>query len=262
MQVETRYCPPDTTNKSDSVLLDWGNQTFSAQWTHLFSSKLFSHFVLAGSRFQSDTQVQFEKVKFGILNKIPDLSLKGALAYSPTTEHSMDFGFETKMLDFDLNYHVVDTDYLNPFSGNYYSLFLQNNYRFSPFAILQTGLRMDSHSDGNYFRFDPRISIKQLMSDEIYFTLTYGKYHQFLNLVQQEGMSFANIWFPVDDTFDAGSADYYICVFTYNNRKTFSSNVDTYYKNYHNIAEYRVFRDADETNENQTAAQNFFRGKG
>ena len=174
----------------------------------------------------------------------------------------MDFGFETKFLDFDLNYHIVDTDYKNSFEGIYGSLYFQDNFKLSNLTILQTGLRFDHYSDGSYFRLDPRISLKQILSDKIHMTLSTGRYHQFLNLVQQEGFSFADMWFPVDQTFEPGIADQLIIGFTYDNKSTFSIETEVYYKDYNNIAEYRVFRGADESLENQTAAQNFYKGTG
>ncbi len=252
----------DLSQEGTSINLDWGNKTFSTQWTHLFNSKLYSHFNFAGSRFDSDTKVEFDEVEFGIENKITDLALKGKLTYTPTSRHSMDFGFETKMLDFSLKYRVVDTDYLNTFAGNYYSLFAQDNYKITPFTIIQAGLRLDHYSDGSYTRFDPRFSVKHLLNDNMNVTLSYGKYHQFLNQVLQEGFSFADMWFPVDETFKPGQADHYIIGFNFDNRKTFSVNIEAFYKDYRNLAEYRTFRAGDETLENQTAAQNFHRGNG
>ncbi|MBN2411470.1 TonB-dependent receptor [candidate division KSB1 bacterium] len=245
-----------------SIKLDWGNKTFSTQWTHLFNSKFFSHFTFAGSSFDSDTRVKFDDIEFGISNNVTDIALKGMLTWTPSTNHSMDFGFETKWLDFGLNYRVVDTDYLNSFAGNYSSIFLQDNYRLTPLTILQTGLRTDYYSDGNYSRFDPRISLKQILTEYISVTGSVGRFHQFLNLVQQGGMSFADMWFPVDKTFKPGSADHYILGFTYDNKTTFSINVEGYYKNYINVAEYRTYRGADETIEDQTAVQNFLSGRG
>jgi len=94
------------------------------------------------------------------------------------------------------------------------------------------------------------------------FTVTYGKYHQFLNLVQTEGLSFADMWFPVDKTFPPGKADHFVLGFNYDNRKTFSVSVESYFKNYGNLAEYRTYRAANEPLENQTTAQNFLIGKG
>jgi len=252
----------DLTSGGTSIKLDWGNKTFSTQWTHLFNSKFFSHFTFAGSRFDSDTKVKFDDIEFGISNNVTDIALKGMLTWTPSTNHSMDFGFETKWIDFGLNYMVVDTDYLNTFEGNYSSIYLQDNYRLSPLTILQTGLRLDYYSDGNYSRFDPRISLKQIFTEYISVTGSVGRFHQFLNLVQQEGMSFADMWFPVDETFKPGSADHFILGVNYDNKTTYSINVEGYYKNYLNIAEYRTYRGADETIENQTAAQNFLSGQG
>ena len=252
----------DLTSGGTSISLDWGNKTFSTQWTHLFNSKFFSHFTFAGSRFDSDTRVEFDDVEFGISNNVTDVALKGMLTWTPSTDHSMDFGFETKWIDFGLNYKVVDTEYLNKFEGNYGSIYVQDNYKLTPLTILQTGLRLDYYSDGNYSRFDPRISLKQLFTENISVTGSVGRFHQFLNLVQQEGMSFADMWFPVDNTFKPGSADHFILGVTYDNKKTYSINVEGYYKNYLNVAEYRTYRGADETVENQTAAQNFLNGQG
>lgn len=252
----------DLASGGTNIGLDWGNQTFSAQWTHLFSSNLFSHFIFAGSRFHSDTEVQFDRVRFGILNEIKDMALKGTLTYSPNLKHSMDIGFEFKALDFDLNYHIVDTDYINDFDGYYFSAFVQDNFKITPLTILQTGLRIDHYSDGSYSRIDPRISMKRILSDQWDVTMSYGRYHQFLNLVQVEGFSFADMWFPVDDTFNPGQADHYIFGINYDNKTTFSVNAELYFKDYGNIAQYREFRGQDEELENQTAAQNFLSGVG
>ena len=252
----------DFDNGGTAIGLDWGNKTFSSQWTHLFSSTLFSHFIFAGSQFKSDTQVRLDDVKFGILNKITDIALKGMLTYTPETWHSMDIGFEAKMLDFNLKYHMVDTDYPNNFEGNYGSLYVQDNLKISNLTILQTGLRLDHYTDGNYTRLDPRVSIKRILTDKWDVTLSWGKYHQFLNLVQMEGASFADMWFPVDPTFNPGSADHTILGVNYDNKSTLSVNAELYYKNYGNIAEYRLFRSQDESIENQTTAQNFLNGIG
>ncbi|MBN2011428.1 TonB-dependent receptor [candidate division KSB1 bacterium] len=254
----------DWDNNGITLGLDWGNKTFSSQWTHLFSSKLFSHFVVAASRFDSDTKVKFDKVEFGISNEVVDWTSKGTLTYTPSNKHSMDFGFEVKYVDFDLNYLVVESDYLNSFTGYYSSVYAQDNYKLTPLTILQAGVRMDHYSDGNYFRFDPRISLKQNLTDQSYLTLSYGRFHQFLNMVQQQGMSFADMWLPVDHTFEPGEADHYILGYNYDNTTTYSINIEAYYKNYNNIAEFRTpeSRASDETFENMTTSQNFLKGKG
>ncbi len=252
----------DLSQDGTDINLKWGNQTFSAQWMHLFSSKLFSHFVFAGSRFESDSKIKFDEVSFGLLNRITDLSLKGALSYTPSVRHNVDFGFEWKKLGFNLNYEIVGLKYLNKFSGNYLAAYFQDNYHVSTFDILQAGLRLSHYTDGNYTRMNPRISWKHLLTAQSNLTFTYGHFSQFLNLVQQEGISFADMWFPVDPTFKPGSADHYIIGYSFDDTRNFSINMEAYYKNYRNIAEYRTFRGADENLDNQTAAQNFYSGTG
>lgn len=256
----------DLSQNETDIKLDWGNKTFSAQWMHLFSSKFYSHFVLAGSRFDSDTEVKFDDVSFGISNEITDLALKGWLTYFPSTRHSIDFGFEGKRLNFDLNYKVVDLDYLNSFAGNYFALYLQDNYKLSLFDVIQAGLRFDSYTDGNYVRITPRLSYKHIFSDKLNVTLSYGRFAQFLNLVYQEGFSFADMWFPVDETFAPGRADHLILGYTYDNLKTLSINIEAYYKKYVNVSEYRFraaeSQGADVDFDNMTAADNFLSGKG
>ncbi|HDQ45500.1 MAG TPA: TonB-dependent receptor [bacterium] len=252
----------DLKQDGTSIGLDWGNKTFSAQWTHLFSTTLFSHFLLAGSRFTSDTRVQFDRVRFGILNRITDFALKGILTYSPSSWHSIEVGFEGKNLNFNLDYTIVDTDYRNTFSGAYGSLFIQDNLKIAGLTLFQTGLRLEHYSDGAYIRIAPRFSVKQILTDRFDLTASWGRYHQYLNLVQMEGMNFADMWFPVDRTFDPGAADHFVFGVSYDDKSVFSIDAEVYLKNYGNIAEYRRFRRADESLDEQTAAQNFLSGTG
>ncbi len=252
----------DLDNDGTAIGLNWGNRTFSGQWTHLFSSKLFSHFILAGSRFNSDTKVKFDQVAFGLLNRITDLSAKAMLTWTPDAKHTVDFGFESKDLNFRLDYYVVDTQYRNRFRGRYYGLYLQDHYKLDALNSLQAGLRVDHYTDGDYWRAAPRLSFKHLFSEKTSVTLSYGDYFQFLNQVQQEGFSFADMWFPVDRTFAPARANHYIAGMTFDNKKTFSVTIEAYYKKYNHIAEYRTFRGGDEQLEDQTTAQNFFSGQG
>jgi hypothetical protein len=245
-----------------AIKLDWGNRTFTTQWTHLFTSRLFSHFVFAGSRFQSDSRATFDNISFGILNRITDFAFKGSLTWAPDPAQSMDFGFEAKALDFRLDYDIVDTRYGNAFNGRYAALYFQHNLKLGALTVVQTGGRFDYYSDGAYARVAPRFSVKRSLTDQSNVTLSYGRYSQFLNLVQMDGMSFADMWFPVDETFRPGLADHFVAGFNLDNQSTLSVNAEVYVKRYNNLAEYRVFRAGNENLDNMTAAQNFFRGRG
>lgn len=250
----------DLETAGSSISLDWGNRTFSSQWTHLFSSTLFAHFVLAGSEFNSNTLVRFEDAGFGITNRIDDISLKGMLSYTQSPDHSIDFGFESKMLNFGLDYRIVDLTYKNRYDGFSHSVYVQDNYRFAGINVLQTGLRLNYYSEGGYLLLAPRAAYKRVLGEHLDATLTWGRYSQFLNLIQQEGFSFADMWLPVDATFPPGEADHYIAGISFDNGRSISVDAEVYLKKYRNIAEYRAERGADEQFAEMTAAMNFMRG--
>lgn len=234
----------DLSQNETDILLDWGNRTFSAQWMHLISSKLFSHFVFAGSLFESDSEVQFDDISFGISNRITDLAIKSWLTYTPSIFHTIDFGVQAKKLHFGLNNKIADLAYKKSFIGTALALYVQHNYKLTRSDIIQSGIRFDFYSDGNYSLLSPQFSYQHRFNDQVGMTLSYGRYAQFLNLVYQEGLSFADMWFPVDETFQPGRSDHFILGFNYDNYRTISINVEGYYKWYKNISEYR-FRAAE-----------------
>jgi len=252
----------DLSNSGININLLWGNRTFSANWMHLFSGQLYSNFVVAASRFRSRTKVDFDNVAFGLFNRIDDLSVKGMLTYAPGIKHTIDLGMEVKYLIFQLNNLIVDEEYKNEYHGIYSAFYLQDNIKLNALTALQPGLRISYYSKGNYFRLEPRVALRRFLSRDVQFTLAYGKYFQYLNLVQRGGLSFADIWFPVDQTFKPGHADHFILGLKYDVLENLSIDMEAYYKKYFNVAEYREFRSADESLENQTAAQNFLPGKG
>ena len=80
-----------------NMLIEWGNETFSTQWTHIFNPRLFSKFVLAGSHFNSLFDVEYESgTEYKRLNDIYDISSKNLFNYTPDDKHLIDFGLDIK----------------------------------------------------------------------------------------------------------------------------------------------------------------------
>ncbi len=252
----------DLSGGSTNIFLTWGNKTSSLNWTHVMDDNLFFNLILAGSRFKSDTQVRFEDVRFGIFNEISDLTLKSMLTYAPNIRHTINVGLEQKFLQFQLNNLNVDRTYRNEYSSIYSAVYAQDHIRLDSTNRIQIGLRMSFFSDGSYWRLAPRISYKKIINSGLSMTVSYGRYYQFLNLVQHEGLSFADMWFPVDHTFPPGESDHYILGLEIRKIPGLRISVEPYFKRYNNLAEFREIRKPDEPLENQTAAQNFYRGSG
>jgi len=75
--------------------LDLSRETWTCCWTGgttpgprsgpRLQRRVFSHFLLGGSRFHSDGKVAFQDFEFKQENRIEDLSAKGAVSFRPST---------------------------------------------------------------------------------------------------------------------------------------------------------------------------------
>lgn len=229
----------DWDQKTLDVILDWGNDTFSAQWTHLFSSRLFSHFLIGGSRFHSEAIVRFQDLEFKSRNQIDDISLKGNLSHAPSANHLIDFGTELKLLDFSWKRSIGDEDQLTfKYDGLYGAVYGQDSWKISDEWQFQPGLRLDYYSEGDYLHLGPRLTLRRKLQELTSLHFAYGRYYQYLNLVSEEGASFADMWFPVDETLDPGKADQYILGVDIGPYEHFDLSIEGYYKSYGNLVEF------------------------
>lgn len=220
------------------LLLDWGNRTMSAQWTRLFSPRLFTNFTMTYSRFDSRAVITFQDLEFEMRNDIDDVGLKGVASYSPNASHQFDFGAEAKALDFHFERGYEEGDDVDfNYDGEYAALYAQETWKLSEQLHVEGGLRLDYYSDGDYYNLGPRLTIRQRLARKLSASATYGKYHQYLNLVSIEG-NFADMWFPVDHTLAPGEADHYIFGIEAGPYESFDLTVEGYFKPYRNVVEF------------------------
>lgn len=219
--------------------LDWGNRTWGAQWTHVFNSRLFSHTVLGHSRFDSNSDFVLQDIGFHSTNSVEDLALRQNVSWAPSAAHKLDAGLEAKRLKFGFRSAFGNAEPLEfPYRGTYGSAYVQDAWRVSDDWRVQTGLRLDHYSKGDWWRVDPRLSAERTVNERLRVHAAYGRYHQFLNLVSVEGMSFADMWFPVDETLAPGRADHWIAGADFGPFRHGELGVELYYKPYANVVEF------------------------
>lgn len=259
--------------------LDWGNNTFTTQWIHLFNPTLFSQFILAGSEFTShfdQVDLQGEKT-FTRENGIQDLSAKAMLSWKPNNQHEVDAGAEIKWNDTWLKLNtsyqlsqnsLPDVEVASLTSSAY----IQDIWDINTFWTLQPGLRLawyrslrtkPSHIPAaSYFNVEPRVSVRRRLDvgEEVY--AHFGVYHQYLTLMSMDVSTPFDVWFPLDGSLPPGLSLHYILGYKKEISSNFALDAEVYYKSYDNILQYNTATDFTWDNETGNLADTFHVGKG
>ena len=186
--------------ESVAARLRYGNRTVSGNWTHLFSDRLFSNFTVTASHYFSKPEFEFATTEVFQENDVWDYSLKGDFEYLPDSRHQWKAGFWTGNFRFDFRSVFDGLEGLSLDTRAYYTN-LFGEYIFRPTAdwTISSGVRGAYFSDGDYLRFEPRLSVERRLTDRLYAQLGTGRYHQFLTLVTNEAFSGLDVWLAAAD---------------------------------------------------------------
>ena len=262
----------------DKFHMDWGNKTFSSQWVHIFNSTLFSHFVLAGSNFESNMEMTSTNGKvFDRRNSIDDATAKQMFAWKAANNHQVDFGLEAKLND--TNYSVYTRFQIDPnslpdikVSSLTGSAYIQDIWDIDEFWTFQPGLRLSNYNtlninlpacpDASYFRIEPRLSLRRKLDVAENISINYGRYYQYMTCMTMNVSTPFDLWFPLDGSLKPGRSDHFI--FSYKNQLSpnFNLDMELYYKTYNDILEYNTANDYTWSNRTGQLKDTFHVGKG
>jgi hypothetical protein len=224
----------------------WGNRTLSAHWQHVFSPRLFSHFMIAGSRFRTKVELGGSQ-GVNSRNVILDYTLKGDMSYFSSQQNNYKFGFEIKKLKFTYNSSYDNRELLSikqePTESAFY---VQNNRQLSNRFLIIPGVRLNYFSDqADNIYIGPRLAMKYQLRHGEYLNFSTGLYRQFMFTVRDEfSPSVINEWFAIDNTVPAGKSIHYILGYERELWSTTNLQIEAYYKTLDNMLTYRETRSA------------------
>lgn len=191
--------------------LNYGNRTLSTNWTHIFSDKLFSNFVLTGSQYFNYPEVELGGTPIERRNNIYDYSVKADLEYLPNEKHELAIGIWAGTLTIRLNDRFDDEPSFSSRSHSKYgSVYLSDTWRPSDKWKIVSGIRTSYLSDGDYFRLEPRVSLEYKANDRVRLQTAYGRYNQYLTLITNEAFSGFDVWLTADDGVKPSFGDQFI----------------------------------------------------
>lgn len=222
--------------------LDWGNQTGTFRWNHLYNSRLFSNLTLIYSNFdysyttrnsiqdfkwQASQQQQAIKLDFDYFAS-PQHTFNFGLAlhrhrFQPGSVHALSDSSSVQSLTLDTKKALETAIYISHQYQITSRWSLHYGLRFSTFHNLGDGTQYiyDSHQQlleeksftnnafmHSYFRLAPRLSSRYLLSATTSIKASYNRTYQYLHLVSNSSIGLpTDVWLPVDNNISPRFAD-------------------------------------------------------
>ncbi|MCF7913439.1 MAG: TonB-dependent receptor [Candidatus Cloacimonetes bacterium] len=237
------------TKEGEEMDMVWGNNTYTGQWRHIFSSRLYSNFDLSNSRFHFDLKQVFgSDASVTQENRINDITLKGNFHLQADEAHKLEFGFEGKYLDIafgaatDLD---IDTSHYPVLEVPSYqaSGYIQDSWSLNDKWTIQPGLRFtwtqakseyNPHKDiEDFYRLSPRFSLRRRMPASCSAFFTYGRYYQYMTTANRNDWPMT-LWMPIDKSVKPGEADHYVLGWQMQVSDNLSLQLESYYKDLRN----------------------------
>lgn len=216
--------------------LRYGNETFSVNWTHLFSDRLFSNFTFTRSHYFSNPSFEFASTYSEQDNQVTDYSVKGDFEFIPDSRRSFKAGFWGGQFRFDL---LNEFDSVDVFSLRTRSLygngFAESIYRPSAQWTITTGVRGSYFENGSFFRVEPRLSIERRLTDRLFAQFGTGRFHQFLTLVSNEAFSGLDVWLTSAAKVPPAHGDQFVTGLKYRSDSGFRLEWEGYYRTMQNL---------------------------
>ncbi len=232
----------NSSSQSPQVLYRWGNNVASANWSHVFGTKLLSDFLFSYSGFASDFNVTHVS-GLNERNIISNYTVKEELRYYASNEITMRVGAAYKQVgiiyDFSSDRDLIEFDNLIHKASAYAILSWQPD----PLWDIEAGLRFERfHSSTAFTHLDPRFSVKYRLSETSSLKFATGIYHQYMDSVDR--LFFASIWLPSGRYIHDSQAEHFIVGYDKQIGSDFELETNAYYKSYRDINIYNENLDA------------------
>ncbi|MDZ7771910.1 MAG: TonB-dependent receptor [Balneolaceae bacterium] len=224
------------------IRLNYGNQTLSGTWTHLFSDRIFANFTVTGSRYFNFPSFEIAATPFKRSNNIWDFSVKGDLEYLASDRHDLSAGLWSgiKTLKVRDSFDGTET-FSSRIQAPYHSFYLQDTWTPSERWEVTGGIRLNGFAEGGYWRLSPRLSAEYQPSDRIRLQGAYGRYHQFLTLISNEAFTGFDTWLTTDDGVPPAWGDQFVAGVKTIPREGWGLDAEVYYRTMKDLFELDPF---------------------
>lgn len=268
------YLGSDKLGIAKTFGLTWGNAIASAQWKHLYSSKLNSTTTASFTRYQNKIQINTGIDNVQIYSQLNDWALKHNFFWQASDKNLVKFGFNS------IYHKVTPGEISSEGASSYNSVNYQKRFslenaifassdwqatdklnigfgvRLTGFSVLGGGDFLTVDPNGNvinstyykkgevvktYLNFEPRLSLSYLLNEQSSVKASYVRNAQNMHMISNSTSSRpSDKWLPSSlmvkpEVSDQFAVGYYRNLFN----NAFELNVESYYKSMDNQIDYR-----------------------
>jgi len=268
------YFGRDQFGFSDIFGFNWGNQTATVRWNHIFSNKLFSNTSFIYSNFDYAFNVGEGEDGFGVKSSIQDFNLKQDFSYYLNSNNTIKFGVQGIHHTFrpgaltggneSFNEIVLDPRYaleVGAYIQNEQKIGSRFNVmyglRYSGFNLMGEGKAYEFNEDGiltderdygswesiqYYHGLEPRLSMSYVLTEKNSIKASYNRNLQFIHQLSNSTTSSpTDVWVPSSNNIKPQIADQVALGYYHNFRDNmFRTSTEIYYKDLQNQIDYRT----------------------
>ena len=240
--------------------MDWGNNTGTLRWNHLFGDKLFSnlslifsqyHFNISSQQNTTDATTNLAttyNLKYD--SGIRDLTAKYDLDFFPNPRHAIKVGFQTIFHRFTPSAVVIQDSDINLYENKIENIdvlesgvYAEDVWQPTPRLKMNIGLRASSYqtTGKSYLRPEPRIAAAFKVKDDLAFKASYALMNQYVHLLSNTGLGLpTDLWVPSTDKIAPQQSEQIAAGFAKDfDKKGLTFTIEGYYKNMSNLINYK-----------------------
>jgi hypothetical protein len=264
-------------NKKDdfNVRMPWGNAIAAIRWNHIFNSKLFMNLTGTFTDYLFNFNSEQDSFKFSLKSGIRDVGGKVDFSYFPSTRHKLKWGAEYLYHTFtptSVSASQDDTEFDTGEAQKLYShesaVYFLDEFDLNEKIRFNAGLRYSMYQfvgpfkrfinnpiNGNdsvvqynkgdlikfYQGFEPRISLRWLLSKKSSVKAGYAYNYQYVHLTSLSAVSLpTDIWFPTTDIAKPQKGWQASLGYFQNFKENkYEASIEVYYKGMKNLVEYK-----------------------
>ncbi|MBK9255250.1 MAG: TonB-dependent receptor [Saprospiraceae bacterium] len=243
--------------------LGWGNLTTALRWNHEVNNKMFANTTLTYSKYKLDTRVKtgteytqskdLDQIGIEYFSGIEDVAFKIDFDYLPKPNHFVKFGISSIYHKFEPGLFLLNQ--VNTFDNYNFNLEVgQENIYATEFATyieddisitrntkLNAGLHLSGFAVDNkfYTSLQPRLSLNQVLPNEIGLKASFATMRQYINLLAFEGIGLpTDLWLPTTARIKPQDS-WQVALGAAKSFDDFEISVETYYKKMKNLIAYK-----------------------